>query len=399
MRDICIIGGGASGLAAAVSSAKIAPDMDICILEKKDAPGKKLAATGNGKCNLTNESCEGAVQILDFFRELGVYTRTDREGRVYPYSQQAKDVVYALVREAERMGVEILTDSPAAEIRRIKEGFQVQYPGGQLKTRKLLLASGGKAGPQFGTAGDGYAMAKKLGHTICRLSPVLTGMEISEDVSRLKGIRVKARTFLEKDGKITAEETGEVQFNEDGISGICIMNLSRFVKLEQGESFSRGIARYQAGLDFLPELNLQETVWLLASRRTQKGWTAEDLLQSILPARLGETILSESGFSLKQPVDSVTQDDLQKLARLLKGWKLHLKGTKGWKTAQCTAGGIAMREICQETMESRLIPGLYFSGEILDYDGPCGGYNLQNAWETGIKAGKAMANAISYTSD
>ncbi len=394
MLDICIIGGGASGLAAAVAAAKEGSGRRICVLEKKPLPGKKLAATGNGKCNLTNRACVGAAETLAFFASIGIFTRTEEQGRVYPYAMQAKDVVRALVERAKDLGVEIRTDCSAQQIRPLEQGFCVDYEGGSLKAYSVLIAAGGKAGPQFGSAGDGYAMAKALGHSVTRLAPVLTGLETAVDISALKGIRVKARVFLKKDGRQIAQEQGEVQFNQDGLSGICVMDLSRSVKLKPGESFAQGMARYRVCVDFLPELDLFQTKKLLMERSDISGLKGEDLLLSVVPDKLRQELVSLAAIPLQQTAKELSSSQCETLAHLLKSWELPLKGTGGWKKAQCTAGGVALEEIHMETMESKLVQGLYFSGEIIDYDGPCGGFNLQNAWETGIKAGKAAARAL-----
>lgn len=402
MVEICIIGGGASGLAAAVSAARRSAGRRVVVLEKKEEPGRKLAASGNGRCNLTNRACPGARDTLDFFSSLGVFSYTDEAGRVYPHSNQAKDVVYALVREAKALGVEIKTGRHVRRLRPLSAkngGFAVEYEGGSLKARKVLLACGGKAGPQFGTCGDGYGLARSLGHTVTRLAPSLTGFKIREELKALKGIRARASVSLKKDESLLAEERGEVQFNEDGISGICVMNLSRFVKLEPGEDFAGGMARYQAALDFLPELDEGETVRLLLGRRQMAELTVEDLLLSLVSAKLKPVLCKEAGLDGARRAASLSEREVERLARTVKSWTLSLEGTKGWQFAQCTAGGVPLEEIGETTMESRLVPGLYFCGELLDFDGPCGGFNLQYAWETGRKAGKAMTDAVSNSSD
>lgn len=388
MPDICIIGAGASGLAAAVTAGREALKKSIVVLEKKDNPGRKLAATGNGKCNLTNLHCPSATETLLFFDTLGIYTRTDEEGRVYPYCSQAKDVVYALTQAAEAEGVEIRTECIVEKVEKTEKGFRVITNTGIIDAKKLLIATGGKAGPQFGTSGDGYTMAKSLGHTVNRLAPVLTGIEVNKDLKNLKGIRIRAMVKLLKDGKVIQQELGEVQFNEDSISGICVMNLSRFIKLEKGETFSEGISRFSIQLDFVPEMDQTQLQNFLKRRRQIKFRNPEDLLLSILPKQLRKYIVEEYGINS----ESLQNNNLCKLITLLKSWSLSVKGTKGWKQAQCTSGGVALNEIDMDNMMSKIHEGLYFAGEVIDYDGPCGGYNLQNAWETGIKAGRAMAD-------
>lgn len=380
MLDICIIGAGASGLAAAIIAAQENPELSVMILEKKDVPGKKLSATGNGKCNLTNTKCANIAETLLFFDTLGIYTRVDEEGRVYPYCSQAKDVVYALTKAAEDAGIKIRTNCTLEKIQKKSDFFALETNKGTVEARKVLIAAGGKSAPQFGTSGDGYSFAKSFGHTVKRLSPVLTGIETEEDLQEVKGVRVKALVKLLKDGKPLEQELGEVQFNADGISGICVMNLTRFIKLDEGESFKEGIQRYSIELDFIPKMD-QIQLENFLKRRANLG--EKDLLLSILPEQLRHYITKQHNLQ---------KNNLCKLAKILKNYHLSIKGTKGWKQAQCTSGGVALEEINMDTMESLKIGGLYFSGEVIDFDGPCGGYNLQNAWETGMKAGRAMAH-------
>jgi len=386
MLDICIIGGGASGLAAAITAGRANPGKSITILEKKESPGKKLAATGNGKCNISNINCANIDETMTFFDTIGILTRTDEEGRIYPYSSQAKDVVYALVKGAESAGAVIRTGITVEAVERTEEGYRIKTNKGIFESVHLLIATGGKSAPQFGTTGDGYTFARQMGHTVKRLAPVLTGIEVRENLSDLKGVRVKANVKLLKDDMVLEEEYGEVQFNEDSISGICVMNLSRHIKLEDGESFTEGISRYSVEIDFVPEMDINELQELLERRRSMNPENTEDMMLSLVPLQLRNKLASE--------YNDIQNLELSKLTEELKSWRMSVKGTKGWKVAQCTAGGVSLDEIDPVTMESSLQKGLYFAGEILDYDGPCGGYNLQNAWETGIKAGKAMANDL-----
>lgn len=402
MPKLCIIGGGASALAAAVTAAKENPGLSICILEKKECLGKKLAATGNGKCNLSNRACREADQILSFFSSLGILTRTDEQGRIYPYSQQARDVVYSLEHQVKARKIQVKTNCPVTGLERTGQGFTVAYEGGKLKAQRVLLAAGGKAGPQFGTSGDGYTMAKSMGHTVTRLAPVLTGIETEQDLSDLKGVRVRGAVSLYEDGRRVFSEKGEIQFNEDSISGICVLNLSRFLRLREGENFSQGMRRFQVAGDFMPDMGQDQVKELLQERSRGLGMKPDDLLLSLVPAPLAARLLKEAGLKSKEAGSDaglLSEVQINKLGKLLKGWNMQVKGTKGWKSAQCTAGGVSLEEIDMETMESKLVPGLYFSGEMIDYDGPCGGFNLQNAWETGMKAGKAAAHYVSDPSD
>jgi len=373
-------------MAAAISAGRLGAR--TAVLERMPRPGKKILVTGNGKCNLTNIQCENVDETLKFFDSLGIYTRTDEEGRIYPYCSQAKDVVYALVNAAETAGVDIVTNCTAEKIEKRNNCFYIKTNNGEFTAKKVLIASGGKAAPQFGTSGDGYILAKSLGHTVSRLAPVLTGIEMEEDLKTIKGVRVKALVKLLKDNVVIEQEAGEVQFNEDGISGICVMNLSRFIKLEDGENFYEGIRRYSVQLDFIPEMDEIQLENML-KRRVEQGFTEpEDILISILPQQLRNYVSNNAGK------DCIRNNELCKLAAQIKGFHLNVSGTKGWKTAQCTAGGVRLDEINMNTMESKLVDNLYFAGEVIDYDGPCGGFNLQNAWTTGMIAGKAMTDVL-----
>lgn len=350
---ICIIGAGASGCAAAITAAE--RGRDICILEKNKEVLRKVAATGNGRCNISNTNCEEVKDVADFFEDLGIYFAEEDEGRLYPYNRSAATVVEVLEGKLKELGIDIYTET---EVKEIEEGFTVKTSKGIFTADKLLIASGGKSGPQFGTTGDGYIFARKLGHTVSTLIPSLTAIECEGNFKKLKGIRALASVTLRKDGKDIASERGEVQFTEDGLSGICIFNLSRYLKVEKGENFREGIRRFTVSVDFLPDMDEEK---------------AHKLIEKVGIVSL-----------LKKPLlDIITEQNI-------KDFEVTVTGAKGWKQSQVTAGGVVTDEIDMSTMESRLVPGLYLAGEVIDYDGPCGGYNLTNAWMTGIKAGKAM---------
>lgn len=374
MTDICIIGGGAAGMAAAISAKEANPSLDILIVEKKNQLGKKILATGNGKCNLSNAACPGTQQILDFFQNLGVLTRTDREGRIYPYTEEARAVRDALDQRIRKLGIQVMT---SAEVLRVEkeEFFTVELKNQTVSARKVLIACGGKAGSAFGSTGDGFRFAKNLGHQVSKLIPVLTAVEVKENLEKLAGIRAKASVKLLYQGETIFEEAGEVQFTQTGISGICVFNLSRFLLLPAGKRMEDGFDDYEILIDFFPE---REDLASLLELRKVKGLKGSELLQFLVRRPVAEMMCKQAG------------EDTLRLAELLKAFPLSPKGVKGWDFAQATKGGVCLEEVA-ETMESKLVCGLYFAGEVLDYDGPCGGYNLQFAWETGIKAGKEMA--------
>jgi hypothetical protein len=356
--DLCIIGGGASGLAAAAS---LDCKIKACILEKNKILGRKILATGGGRCNITNSNCSGSSMSLDFFRLLGLETYCDDEGRYYPYSNQASDVVTVLTKAIQEKGnVDVLTEFSATKV--VASGssdghspaddrlFLVSDGKNQIAAKKLLLAMGGKAGPNFGTTGDGYTIARSFGHTVNKVYPILTGIQCNMP-GNLSGIRAKGTVRLYKDNIEIGCETGEIQFRKDGLSGICVMNLSSLIVSEDGENFQDAIKRYRLLLDLAPDFSSVQ----LADRDSTFGILSEKLAQYV-------------------PLGSI------------KGFPLTVTGVNGWKEAQCTGGGVPLEEVDMSTMESKVVPGLYIAGEMLDYHGPCGGYNLQHAWETGLKA-------------
>ena len=360
--DVCIIGAGASGLAAAAS---MSDGIKICLMEKNDIPGKKVMATGGGRCNITNAACINKALTLEFFKSLGLETYQDDEGRYFPYSNHAPDVVGILMRAVEEKDVDIITGTAANGIRQVNEKagdgerFQIEYTArggkkGSVAADNVLLAVGGKAAPQLGTTGDGYGMARALGHRVERVYPILTAIECG-DLSDIKGVRAKCRISLYRDRALLISELGEVQFTADGISGICVFDITPYIRAEEGESFIQALRHFSVELDLAPDFDEEE----IFRRESTFGILSEKLAQKV-------------------GIDE------------LKRWRLPVKGVKGWKQAQCTAGGVTLDEIDMETMESRLVEGLYFSGEIINVQGPCGGYNLQNAWETGIKAASAL---------
>jgi len=377
MIDICIIGGGPSGMTAAICAKENCPALRVCILEKKNQLGKKILATGNGKCNLSNRGCPGAEKTLDFFRELGVLTRTDSQGRIYPYTEEARAVRDALAQRAASLGVEAETSAEVVSVEKNRDGlFSVRLGNKTLRAKKVLIACGGKAGSAYGSTGDGFRFARNLGHTVRRPIPVLTAVEVKEDLEKLSGIRAKGSVRLDYMGETVFSEEGEIQFTKTGISGICVFNLSRFLLLPEGRKLEDGFDDYKVYIDFFPE---QENMETILEERKAAGFAGSRLLQFLVRRPVAEMIEKEAA------------GDAARSAELLKAFPLSPKGVKGWDFAQATKGGVCLSEVNPDTMESLLVPGLYFAGEVLDYDGPCGGYNLQHAWETGMTAGKEMA--------
>ncbi|MBR1758611.1 MAG: aminoacetone oxidase family FAD-binding enzyme [Lachnospiraceae bacterium] len=391
--DIIIIGAGASGLMAA--SVAVSRSSRVLILEKMKQPGKKLLATGNGRCNLANEvlemscyhSSEHALaeeilsqislsEILDHFAQLGILT-VSHNGYLYPHSEQAKSVLHALLSEVTEKGAKLKLNTCVKEIVPLAEGFRVEVDGYAYFGKCVILAAGGLAAPVFGSDGDGISFAQKLGHQMAPTSPALTGIlcEEKDFFAKTAGVRVSTQLRLRGDAQVV-EERGEVQFTSYGLSGIPAMILSRHVGMAalHGES-----CLIEA--DFLPDLNAVALCEFLSSQKDlhpKKTW--EEILSGLLPEKLANAL-----------VHGCAKQDAETLTKGIKSAIFHTFGVRGYEDAQVTAGGILLHEVDPKTMESKIVPNLYLTGELLDVDGICGGYNLQWAWTTGMLAGRAAA--------
>ena len=385
--DIAIIGSGASGLAAAETAGRT-PGLSVAVFEKKDTAGKKLSASGNGRCNISNIRCSHLEEVMDFFGSAGIVVRKDEEGRLYPYGEEAGEVTSLLVSCAKTCGVEFYFNSEITGMEAAPRGGFLLFVGPKkhrVHAHTVLIATGGKSYASMGTTGDGYIMARKLGHSVGSLVPALTAVEVRENISGLKGVRTKAEASLYKNGEMIFSERGEVQFRSDSLSGICIMNMSRHIR--------RG-ADYEIKINLAADFSRAELESILKNKFAVNGLTAGEALRTLVKKPLISAVLSEAGIepgesSLTLAADS---DRMKRLADALDSMSFRVKGLKGWNEAQVTSGGVAPDEVDTMTMESKLLPGLFFSGEVLDYDGPCGGYNLHHAWLSGIRAGKGMTH-------
>lgn len=407
MKQIVIVGGGASGLAAAIIAAREAPRARVIVLERMDRVGKKLLATGNGRCNLTNteagpahyysvgrrapqEVLEGMTPdgVLRFFASLGLLCREEEEeGRVYPYCRQAGMVLDVLLAELARLGVELRCGSAVTDIRREKRGLAVKTASGEtLSAASVILTCGGCAAPKLGSDGSGYALASALGHSCTPLHPALTAFRCQmSGMAGLKGIRAQAGLTLLAGERVLGRETGELQFTEYGLSGIPAMQLSgRLAKVKKGEACI-------AAVDLFPHWS-QEALFRELKARRERQPTLETLLLGTVHKRLAWTVMKNIGLPpLSTACVMLSVEQLRQLAETLKHWEFPIVGVQGWDNAQVTAGGVPLEEIVPDTMESRLMPGLYLAGELLDIHGDCGGFNLHWAWCSGIRAGKAAA--------
>lgn len=406
--DIAVIGGGASGLAAAISAKQAARELSVLLLEKKEKPGKKLSVTGNGRCNLSNTGCAQREPVTDFFRTAGITVREEEDGRLYPYNEDAQEVAAVLTEHARRLGVRIITNCEVQSVEAIQTGGFHLFAQGKIKGKngsdsenmrikagKVLIATGGKSYGVFGSTGDGYRFARALGHAVAAPVPALTAIDTAQDLTKLKGIRAKAQVRLLHLDRVCMQESGEVQFRADGLSGICIMNLSGHLRLDRsdGRSLREQFGDYRLVLDLTPEFEQKELLECFQRHYALYDCCAADLLRTLVKLPLAEEILRRAGIEPKAPAARLSRAQLESLADVLKRFSLTVCGTKGWNEAQVTAGGVRESQVNGQTMESQIVPGLYFAGEVLEYAGPCGGYNLHHAWLTGILAGTAMAEA------
>jgi len=399
--EVIVVGGGASGMIAALTAAE--KGKRVLLLEKNDRLGKKLSATGNGRGNISNISISadnyrgadpnfvipalsafGVEDTRRFFASLGVIFRQE-EGRIYPASFQASSVSDCLRFALEKAGVQVRTGFTVEDIVRGKGGFSVKGRGENIFCSRLIMAAGGEAAPVLGGSARGYKLLEKLGHSSSRRFPALVQLKTDNTYPRaMQGLKLDARIFLLTEGKKEEEAFGEVLFTEYGISGNGVFAISR----QASAALDRGEAA-QISLDLLPDISHEVLTELLYQRRRDCGHlTLEHFFAGLLHKKLGIMICKYAGLRpLSREGSSLEDKELQALTDSIKDLRLPLIGTTGFANAQVTAGGIYTDQVDPHTMGSLICPGLYITGELLDIDGLCGGYNLQWAWSSGHLAG------------
>ncbi len=398
---VLIIGGGASGMAAALSAAQDQSN-SVVLLERQARVGRKLLATGNGRCNLTNRDLSEAhyhgaqprfarpaldrmdvEKTLAAFRTLGLVTVTEPSGRVYPLSDQANSVVDVLRFALEAAGVQVVCGCEVCEVRKKARGYQARAVSGETYFGdRLIVAAGGCAGRKLGGTESGYALLKMLGHDCTALAPSLVQLRTETDFVRaLKGVRADATLTLKLNGHTAAASEGELQFTEFGVSGPAAFELSRAVSTAEGEKTLL--------IDFCRGIPVEELTELLTARCARfPALPAEELLTGILQSRLGKMLVRRAELTASAALSTLDAAQLRRVARLVKCCALRVNGVMGMDQAQVTAGGICTAQFRADTLESRVAPGVFACGEVLDIDGDCGGYNLQWAWSSGYVAGK-----------
>lgn len=402
MGKIAIIGGGISGMAAAITAARTDSSAEVFILEHNEILGKKILSTGNGRCNLTNMQLSadyyrgGGAQLaeavlrqfsleqtLEFFHSLGLLTRS-RGDYVYPRSEQAADVRESLQMELERLQVNCYLEEHVRSVRRDGRGFAIESGDKLYRADKVILACGSRASQIAGSDGSGYALAQGLGHTLEPVVPALVQLKVrANPFAKASGVRTEARIAARIDGRERAADTGELQITSYGISGIPVFQISRFI--------SRGLydrRNVQVEADFLPDVSYQNAESLLARRAEQfKERSAEGYLRGIFNRKLIPRLLDLAHIKAKMPAGNLTPAQIKSLAAVCKHTLLDIEATNGFEQAQICAGGVKTSEISPDTMESLYVPGLYLAGEMVDVDGICGGYNITWAVASGHIAG------------
>ena len=408
--DVAIVGGGPSGMMAAARAGELGAK--VLLLEKKAALGRKLLLTGKGRSNITRAefnlrelvkkygregdfflyplSIFGVKETIDFFEKKGLKTKVERGKRIFPQSDRASDVLNILIGYLKSGGVKIMTNSEVKEI--IKEKNRISKiilsGGREILAKNYIICTGGKSYPGTGSTGEGYKLAKKLGHTINKLRPALVPLKIKENWPKItQGLSLKnVELTVFQNNKKQDSRFGEMLFTHFGVSGPIVLDLSGKI----GELLEKGEVKLV--LDLKPALDFQ-----VLDKRIQSDFSKysnklfKNSLSDLLPKKLIPVIIELSGINPEKKVNEITRPERQKLVRLLKGLEMRVSSLLGFETAIITSGGVSLREIDSKTMKSKLIDNLFFAGEIIDLKGPTGGYNLQLCWSIGHLAGQSAA--------
>ena len=405
-KQVIVVGGGAAGMIAAISARRLGAD--VTILEKNPRVGKKILATGNGRCNFTNINADVTYyhgnnpkftysalsnftvdDTIRFFEKLGIAHKIEDFGKAFPMSDQASSVLDVLLYELNDLGVNIVCDANVKDIR--KNGkFLIELEDGKVyKGDRVIITTGGKAMPSSGSDGSGYDLAARLGHTIIDIFPALVQLKLEGSFfKRLDGVKFVGTAEIIHNNKSVAMDRGDILFTNYGVSGPPILQISR----KAGELLKAGQEAYLkiTIMDMMPKDELRTLLkkrWQISSSKP-----LDFSLVGLINKRLIPVVLMEAGLNdAERPVASLSAKEQERIIDFLTDWRFKIRGTRSWPSAQVTAGGVDTREINQDTMESKLVKGLFFAGEIIDIDGQCGGFNLQWAWSSGFIAGQNAA--------
>ncbi len=406
--DIAIVGGGASGLAAAISAKMTNPSKSVLVIEKLAKVGKKIIASGNGKCNLSNidisernyHGSVNAVKIInkmpdykEFFTDtLGVLCVTGSEGRtggVYPRSNNSATVLNAMRLKMQELGVIEMCECEITDIVPDvlcwRDGFRLKHKDGEIKCQRLIIASGGYAAQSFGTDGSIMRLLKNMGYITAKICPAVAPLRVnSESVKGLKGVRVKGEVSAVSGGKILRTEKGELQFNENNISGICVFNLAYLFQKYEG--------KLSLKIDLMPDISGDRLIEYISTlRKDRSNFSLEELLTGAFVKNLAVYLVKKSvNRPLTDKISTLKNSEINKIISNIKSLEFEVTGCSAWQNAQATMGGIVTSQV-DGNLQSKRHKGTYLCGEILDVVGDCGGYNLQWAWSSGILVGREAA--------
>lgn len=404
MSDIIVIGGGASGILTAIKAKR--DNNHVIVLEKNSSPLKKLLMTGNGKCNYFNEvystnnyhskSIDIVNQIIsdknineakEFFDSIGIIPKI-KNGYYYPFSNQATTIKNALLKEAELKGIEIICNSEVVDIEK-KDKFIVTCTDQEYKCDKLVISMGSKAYPKTGSDGLGYELLKKLGHGIVEPLPALVGLTSNfKYLKEVDGVRTDVYMELFEDNSFLAAESGELQFTKYGISGICTFNLSNYVTRGLYEGRKEVIK-----INLVPFIDTLVTPWMDNYSKNNPRKNLTELLEGFLNYKIVNAILKVTNLKGDKFYNDLSNEEKLLLCKNLRSLKIEITGTKSFDDSQICNGGVDLEEIDPKTMESKLVKDLYITGELLDINGNCGGYNLTVCWISAILAGRSIGDS------
>lgn len=395
--DVCVVGGGAAGMSAAIAAAQ--NGYSVCIIDKNKKLGKKLYATGNGRCNLANadtglyhfhsssaqsekdnflDRCLGKDMndtLFPFLRSVGIYVR-NIDGYYYPGSMQASALVWAFLDCIHSLSIDVKEAETVKKVERIKSGYKI-YASKEIIAKNVILACGGRSYTSLGGCTYGYDISKALRIPVHEQRPALCGLYTKEDTESIKGVRVSCSAWIETDQ--SKKQYGELQITEYGLSGIMMFNLSS----EIGEKL-KNQSEITVVIDFLESVKKENFMDVTGLQRTLYGY-----VNTFLPDKLALYLIASCGMQPKKMVQELSNEEFERLYDTCRHYRFHIVDLKDYETAQVTAGGISLRAVDPDTMEIWAYPGMYAAGEMLDIDGDCGGYNLTFAVLTGLRAGRA----------
>lgn len=405
-RKVAIIGGGSAGCIAALTAAE--SGAEVTLIEKNPVTGKKILATGNGRCNYCHDRVDFADMfrpegdgfltevmsksspddVLERFRRLGI-TPVNKDGYIYPYSEQARAVSDVLKRSIAGSGIRLITECEATKVVREDNGFRIICADRELTADEVIMTTGGKAAPGTGSDGRGLDICKKLGHHITPPVPALTYLAIEDHpYKKAAGTRLTAKVSIEVSGQILSSDTGQIQITKNGISGIPTFNVSRFASRALSEN-----KPVRLRIRLMPDMDDKMLNEEITARCSRSGMTPYEAMTGLLPDTFADTLLRNAGVDPDRIIESPGKTT-SKIFGYMTGLSLTVCGTGDFTDAQVTCGGICLDEVDPGTMESKVVPGLFLAGEILDIDGKCGGYNLYFAWASGYIAGRGAAGRI-----